>query len=66
MGEQYHLLPSQVAEEANIFDIMAMDIKSAWDEYQRATPAERANMAFKGKKSEDIQKMYEEIRNGAK
>jgi hypothetical protein len=64
IGEQYHLLPSQVAEQATIFDIMAMDIKRSWDDYQRATPEQRAQMMFNKMNPDDLQKMVKDFRNG--
>ena len=42
IGESYGKLPSEVLSNGNIFDIMALDVKNSWDEYQRLDPAERA------------------------
>jgi hypothetical protein len=50
-------LPSEVAERATIFDMVALDIKSSWDEYQRATPEQRAKILTKNLKVEDFKKI---------
>ena len=64
MAEKYNLLPSQVAETATIFDMMAMDVKSSWDEYHGATPEQRAKLLTKNMKTEDLQSIVEHMRNG--
>jgi hypothetical protein len=63
LGEAYGLLPSQVAEKATIFDIMAADVKSSWDEYYRATPEQRAQMVGKNLKAEDLEKIMKGLKN---
>lgn len=63
LAEQYHLLPSEVAEKATIFDMVALDIKSSWDEYHRATPDQRAKILSKNIKVEDYEKIKANLKS---
>jgi hypothetical protein len=61
MGERYSLLPSQVAEHATIFDIMATDVKNSWEDYHRATPEQRAKLVEQSMKTEDLLAIVEKF-----
>jgi hypothetical protein len=61
MAEKYSLLPSQVAETATIFDIMAMDVKGSWEDYHRATPAERAKFIEQNVSQEELLAVMEKF-----
>jgi hypothetical protein len=56
-------LPSEVAEKATIFDMVALDIKSSWDEYHRATPDQRAKILSKNIKVEDYEKIKANLKS---
>lgn len=36
MAEKYHMLPSQVEQQATTYDIMIDDVLATWDNYSRA------------------------------
>ena len=61
LAKTYHLLPSEVLARGTSFDIMVMDVMTAWEDYHQ----KKSEGTFVSDLSEeDLLKIVEENKNG--
>lgn len=66
MASRYSLLPSEVIQRADVFDMYVMDTALAWEQYCQQAAEARANGAAKpapNLSQEQMLKMLERVKN---